>query len=153
MIKLYYQPSTNLMINYLPNSMTEQKLSIIFSAFGELLRCKVVYDPKTGKSRCYGFVEFEDEWDADRALEAINGYMIQDKQLKVSFAFKRGSGHCNDEPMTHEQNTNLYVQNLPLTYTDNDLITQFIKFGQIAESTILRNINGISKGVGFVRYH
>ncbi len=47
--------------------------------------------------------------------------------------------------------TNLYIANLPLYMTENDLETMFTPYGQVISTRILRDNNGISRGVGFCR--
>jgi len=64
------------------------------------------------------------------------------KKLKVAFA------RPNSKDI---QNANLYITNLPLDYTDNDLRKLFDGYGDIVECRILNDIEGKSRGVGFVR--
>ena len=47
--------------------------------------------------------------------------------------------------------TNLYIANLPHYMTENDLEQMFTRFGQVISTRILRDNNGISRGVGFCR--
>ena len=47
--------------------------------------------------------------------------------------------------------TNLYIANLPAFMTESDLETSFSKFGNVISTRILRDPNGVSRGVGFAR--
>lgn len=47
--------------------------------------------------------------------------------------------------------TNLYIANLPLSYKEQDLDNMLAKYGQVISTRILRDPNGLSKGVGFAR--
>lgn len=47
--------------------------------------------------------------------------------------------------------TNLYIANLPLTYKEQDVDNMLVKYGQVISTRILRDPNGMSKGVGFAR--
>ena len=47
--------------------------------------------------------------------------------------------------------TNLYIANLPMYMSENDLDEMFSPYGQVVSTRILRNANGISRGVGFCR--
>lgn len=47
--------------------------------------------------------------------------------------------------------TNLYIANLPVHVTENDLETMFGSFGKVISTRILRDQNTISRGVGFAR--
>ncbi len=48
-------------------------------------------------------------------------------------------------------NTNLYVSNLPLDFNENMLMSVFCEF-EVLSAKILRDQNGLSRGVGFARY-
>lgn len=47
--------------------------------------------------------------------------------------------------------TNLYIANLPLSYKEQDVDNMLAKYGQVISTRILRDPNGMSKGVGFAR--
>ena len=59
---------------------------------------------QTNYSYGYGFVEYENPDDADRAIEQLNGLQVHHKNIKVSFARAPGQDI---------KNTNLYIVNLP----------------------------------------
>ncbi|KAM3964046.1 LOW QUALITY PROTEIN: sex-lethal [Aphomia sociella] len=135
---------TNLIVNYLPQTMTEKDLYAMFMAIGPIESCRVMKDFKTGYSYGFGFVNFTREEDAARAIETFNGYQLRNKRLKVSYA--RPSGDDIKE-------TNLYVTNLPRAITEDQLETIFGKYGRIVQKHILRDkSNGTPRGVAFVRF-
>jgi RNA recognition motif-containing protein len=74
--------STNLIINYLPPTMSEGTLATLFSPYGLLERCKIVVDLQTLRSRGYGFVKYDNSVSAERALTALNGYELNGKKIK-----------------------------------------------------------------------
>lgn len=136
------ESKTNLIINFIPPTMTDTQLATLFSPYGTVENCKIVYDLNTGRSRGYGFVQYKNEESGLRALEALDGFMAQGKKLKVAFA----------RPKSKDiQNANLYITNLPFTYTDDDLRKLFKDCGKIVECRILNDKDGKSRGVGFVR--
>lgn len=47
--------------------------------------------------------------------------------------------------------TNLYLSNLPGNFNEHDLEQVLLPFGQVISTRILRDNNGVSKGVGFAR--
>jgi polyadenylate-binding protein len=53
-----------------------------FSAFGNILRCKVATD-ETGASKGYGFVHFETEDAANQAISKVNGMLLNGKKVYV----------------------------------------------------------------------
>ncbi|XP_063832924.1 sex-lethal homolog [Ostrinia nubilalis] len=135
---------TNLIVNYLPQSMTEKDLYAMFMTIGPIESCRVMKDFKTGYSYGFGFVNFTREEDAARAIDTFNGYQLRNKRLKVSYA--RPSGEDIKE-------TNLYVTNLPRAITEDQLETIFGKYGRIVQKHILRDkSNGAPRGVAFVRF-
>ncbi|XP_063541382.1 sex-lethal homolog isoform X2 [Cydia strobilella] len=135
---------TNLIVNYLPQTMTEKDLYAMFMSIGPIESCRVMKDFKTGYSYGFGFVNFTREEDAARAIDTFNGYQLRNKRLKVSYA--RPSGDDIKE-------TNLYVTNLPRAVTEDQLETIFGKYGRIVQKHILRDkSNGSPRGVAFVRF-
>lgn len=66
---------------------TAESLTIIFSRFGSVTNCNVVTDRKTNKSLCYGFVEFEDKSQAERAYTRLKeGCVIDGRNVVVDFS-------------------------------------------------------------------
>jgi len=73
----------NIYVGQLPYSVTEGDLKTMFSEFGELESVKVISDRETGRSKGFGFVEMPSNSDADRAIKALNGKVIEGKNIKV----------------------------------------------------------------------
>lgn len=47
---------TNLIVNYLPQTMTQEEIRSLFSSIGEVESCKLIRDKVTGKSHSYRLV-------------------------------------------------------------------------------------------------
>ncbi|KAJ8345594.1 hypothetical protein SKAU_G00297870 [Synaphobranchus kaupii] len=77
---------TNLIVNYLPQTMTQEEFKSLFSSIGDIESCKLVRDKITGQSLGYGFVNYVDPNDADKAINTLNGLKLQTKTIKVSYA-------------------------------------------------------------------
>lgn len=77
------ESKTNLIINYLPQTMTQEDLRNLFVSVGELESCKLIRDKLTGSSLGYGFVNFVKASDAERAIKNLNGLRMQQKTIKV----------------------------------------------------------------------
>lgn len=60
----------------LPYGFFERQLYSYFSQFGVVTRLKLVRSKKTGGSRGYAYIEFEDEDVAGIASETMNGYLM-----------------------------------------------------------------------------
>ena len=78
----------NIYVSNLKFTMTEDELKDIFSEFGEVESAKIITFRETGRSKGYGFVEMEDEA-AKKAIETLDGKLIQDRELKVNVAHER----------------------------------------------------------------
>lgn len=65
-----------------------QALHDTFAAFGNVLSCKVATD-EHGRSKGYGFVHYETAEAADRAIEAVNGMLLNDKKVYVGHHISR----------------------------------------------------------------
>lgn len=135
---------TNLIVNYLPQDMTDREFYSLFRNCGPIESCRIMRDFKTNYSYGYGFVNFVSEEGALQALKTLNGVSIRNKRLKVSYA--RPSGE-------EIKDTNLYVTNLPRTINEDQLDVIFGKYGLIVQKNILRDkLTGKPRGVAFVRF-
>ncbi|TGZ37879.1 ELAV-like protein 2 [Temnothorax longispinosus] len=138
------ESKTNLIVNYLPQSMTQDEIRSLFSSIGEVESCKLIRDKLSGQSLGYGFVNYHRPEDAEKAINTLNGLRLQNKTIKVSYA--RPSSEAI-------KGANLYVSGLPKNMAQQDLENLFSPYGRIITSRILcDNITGLSKGVGFIRF-
>jgi len=145
---------TNLIVNYLPQTMTQEEIRSLFSSIGEVESCKLIRDKVTGQSLGYGFVNYHRQEDASKAIQTLNGLRLQNKTIKVSYA--RPSSEAI-------KGANLYVSGLPKHMAQPDLERLFSSCGNIITSRILcdnitggskgdGSVPGLSKGVGFIRF-
>ncbi|XP_038129960.1 ELAV-like protein 1a isoform X3 [Cyprinodon tularosa] len=138
---------TNLIVNYLPQSMTQDELRSLFNSIGEVESAKLVRDKMAGHSLGYGFVNYLNPSDAERAISTLNGLRLQSKTIKVSYA-RPSSETIKD--------ANLYISGLPRSMTQKDVEEMFSRFGHIINSRVLvdqsSGTTGVSRGVAFIRF-
>ena len=77
---------SKLYVGNLSFDTTDQGLEQSFSEYGDLVSAIVVRDRNTDRSRGFGFVEFSQKADAQKAKEAMNGKELDGRALKVDEA-------------------------------------------------------------------
>ena len=81
--------SKNIYVGNLPWSINDDKLGELFGEHGEVTSAKVIVDRMSGRSRGFGFVEMASGEEAGTAIEALNGYEADGRELKVNEARPR----------------------------------------------------------------
>ena len=70
----------------------DDNLREAFEAYGTVVDAKVITDRDSGRSRGFGFVTFNDDGDAVRAMEAMDGATLDGRSLRVNEAHDRRGG-------------------------------------------------------------
>ena len=78
--------STKLYVGNLPWVLNDNELKDTFKSHGNVISAKVVTDKESGRSRGFGFVEMENENDANSAIKALNGTDFKGRKLIVAAA-------------------------------------------------------------------
>ncbi|THU61428.1 hypothetical protein C4D60_Mb07t23170 [Musa balbisiana] len=150
----------NVFVKNLSESMTEDTLQEVFGEFGKITSC-IVMREGDGKSKCFGFVNFENPDDAALAVQELDGKKFDDKEWYVGKAQKKSEREqelkerfeqSKQEATEKSQGVNLYLKNLDDSIGDDNLRELFSGFGAIASCKIMRDKNGASKGSGFVAF-
>lgn len=81
--------STKLYVGNLPYGITDDQLSEHFAQFGTVVSAAVISDRDTGRSKGFGFVEFEDDAQAQKAIEELHGKDFQGRNIVVNVARPR----------------------------------------------------------------
>ncbi len=69
--------------------VTEDALKAAFSEFGEVTSVNIVKDSFSGMSKGFGFIEMPDNSEADKAIKALNGSLLEERRIKISQAKPR----------------------------------------------------------------
>ncbi|KAJ1517612.1 hypothetical protein HMI55_006521 [Coelomomyces lativittatus] len=139
----------NIFIKNLDPAIDNKALHDTFSAFGNILSCKVA--SKDGMSKCFGFVHYETKEAADAAIKSVDGMLLNNKPVHVC-AFKHPKTREAALNAIRSQFTNLYVNNLPEEMTKEGLYELFAPYGTILSCVIQLDHNGHSRGFGFVNF-
>jgi RNA recognition motif-containing protein len=75
-----------LFIGSLPYSTTDEELEQLFAAEGTVASAKVIFDRETGRSKGFGFVEFENDDEAKAAIQKLDGSEYSGRKLVVNEA-------------------------------------------------------------------
>ncbi|KAF3790487.1 Polyadenylate-binding protein 7 [Nymphaea thermarum] len=138
----------NLFVKNLHRSIDNVTLPRLFEKYGNILSSKVATD-QLGKSKGYGFVQFDSEDSANNAIENLNNTVIRGMQLFVGPFIKKTERNIVSPDAKY---TNLYIKNLDAQVTEEVLKEKFSEFGKITNVIIMRGDDGISKGFGFVNF-
>jgi len=76
-------------VGNLPWSANDQDLADAFSKFGKVERASIIVERPSGRSKGFGFVTMEDNEEANRAIEGMNGKEMDGRPLKVNEARPR----------------------------------------------------------------
>ena len=78
-----------LFVGGLPFSTTDDELQAAFADFGTVASAKVITDRETGRSRGFGFVEFDSDDEGKAAVAGLDGKDLGGRTIHVSEARER----------------------------------------------------------------
>jgi RNA recognition motif-containing protein len=76
----------NIYVGNLPYSVTDADLRATFANFGEVSEVNVISDRYTGESKGFGFVEMNNNSEADAAIKGLNGTEMKGRTITVNQA-------------------------------------------------------------------
>lgn len=139
----------NIFIKNLDKGIDNKTLYDTFATFGNILSCKVATD-ENGVSRGFGFVHYDSDESAAKAIENVNGKLLNGKKAFVGFFIPRRDREKNNS--MQPKWTNIFVKNLSKEINDEMFVQLFSKHGTITSYVLQKDGEGKSKGFGFVNY-
>ncbi|XP_075723272.1 polyadenylate-binding protein 4-like [Rhipicephalus microplus] len=140
----------NVFIKNLDKTIDNKAMYDTFSAFGNILSCRVATDEEAS-SKGYGFVHFETEEAANKAISKVNGMLLNNKKVYVGKFIPRKER----EKMLGDKArcfTNVYIKNFGDELDDEKLMVIFEKFGKITSAKVMTDESGKNRGFGFVSF-
>lgn len=132
------QFQTNLIINYLPQSLTDNEFLKIFERVGPVAQSKIIRNKNNSYSYGFGFITYYNSADSQKAISQLNGLQLKNKRIKVALS---------RQPCDEIKNSKIYIKNLPQTINVESLNQIFGKYGKIIQSNIIEN-----KGIAFILF-
>lgn len=81
--------SKKIYVGNLSYTTSDETLKTTFEGYGTILSATVIMDRVTGQSKGFGFVEFEDDGSAEKAIAGLNGRELDGRRIRVSVAEER----------------------------------------------------------------
>lgn len=82
----------NIYVGNLNYKFSDDDLKELFEEFGSVDSANVIKDRDTGRSKGFGFVEMENDEEAEAAIEELDGAEVDGRAIKVNKAKPKGSG-------------------------------------------------------------
>ncbi|KAI0093688.1 hypothetical protein BDY19DRAFT_1063496 [Irpex rosettiformis] len=149
---------TNIYVKNLDTEVTQEEFTQLFEQFGKVTSAVIQVDEE-GKSKGFGFVNFDTHEEAQKAVDGLHDTELKSKKLFVARAQKKAEREeelrksyeqAKMEKMSKYQGVNLYIKNLDDNIDDERLRAEFEPYGTITSAKVMRDEKGTSKGFGFV---
>ncbi|XP_055386076.1 ELAV-like protein 1-A [Condylostylus longicornis] len=125
--------------NLSPNTI-EDELWKLFAQFGAVKSVSIVVDQKTQKSKGFAFITMKILEEAQKAIQTLNGFKLNGRNLMVSFKGQRPDDHeFNKMNPDVIQSVPIYINYLPHDIDDGTVWKLFSQFGAIKDVNIVRD--------------
>ena len=85
----------NLYVGNMSYDTTQDRLTELFEAHGQVTSVNIITDRDTGRPRGFAFVEMATDQAAQAAIDALDGQQVDGRALKVNPAKPRNSSGSN----------------------------------------------------------
>ncbi len=135
----------SLYIGDLDPKVHEQQLLDLFKTCGTVLGVRVCRDIITQRSLGYGYVNFQDLADAEKALDTLNFTQVGERFIRLMWQQR-------DPSTRYSGSGNIFVKNLDGKIDSKGLHDLFAKYGSIMSCKVMSDETGKSRGYGFVHF-
>ena len=122
------KPDNNIFVKKIPKQVTAKEFDEYFRKFGNIVSAKLAED-EDGESMGYGFVLYDSPESATKAKEECNGKEWLGKKLFVDKFVK-------NRPKQPIKYNNIYVKNIPKSWSEDDIKKYFSKYGEISSMIV-----------------
>ena len=121
-------PENNIFVKNVNKEVTPREFDEYFSKFGTIISAKIAEDEE-GESMGYGFVLYDNEESAKKAIAECHGQNWRNKKLYVC-QFQK------NRPRKPLRYNNLYVRNIPKNWSEDDVRNYFSTYGEISSMLV-----------------
>jgi len=137
--------SGSLYVGDLEPNVTESILFETFRKVGPVASIRVCRDSSTRRSLGYSYVNYHRVEDAERALDTLNYTLIGERPCRIMWSQR-------DPSLRKSGQGNIYIKDLHPTIQSQDLYDNFSQFGTILSCKVETELDGRSKGFGYVHF-
>jgi len=157
-------PSQTLFVGWLSWNVDDEWLQREFEPHGTIVRANVVTHADSGRSKGFGYVEFESADIAIKALEAMQGAEVDNRQINIDFSAPRPDNSFNREKVQNRADkfgdrqasapsNTLFIANLPFGVTPDTVTPYFSDYGNINGIRLPTDPEtGAPKGFGYIEF-
>ncbi|EOB12126.1 Polyadenylate-binding protein, cytoplasmic and nuclear [Nosema bombycis CQ1] len=142
----------NVIVKNLPPNFTTRDLIDTFNMFGKIISAKIATYP-CGKSKNYGFVQFDKKKSAKLAIKHCSGVKIDGSEVIVDLYNQSARKKIEDQQAPLATFTNCFIKNFPPTITEDDLRKLLEQYGTVTSLFFpLKEDNKNTKGFAFANF-
>eukprot|EP00331_Platyophrya_macrostoma_P033124 CAMPEP_0176447562 /NCGR_PEP_ID=MMETSP0127-20121128/25130_1 /TAXON_ID=938130 /ORGANISM="Platyophrya macrostoma, Strain WH" /LENGTH=528 /DNA_ID=CAMNT_0017834081 /DNA_START=124 /DNA_END=1710 /DNA_ORIENTATION=- len=135
----------SLYVGDLDPNVRENQLLDVFKQCGTVLGVRVCRDIITQRSLGYGYVNFQNHADAEKAFDTLNFTRVGENYIRLMWQQR-------DPSQRYSGSGNIFVKNLSNVVDSKGLHDLFKRFGSILSCKVMTDEEGKSRGYGFVHF-